>query len=80
MYMLASYLVMQAATARGIMTRMMAFSWTCHPNIKEDQAKIIKLLRKLTLLGLLQSLTTAGSMEINVRTRVTSGLMLGSTE
>jgi len=62
------------------MIRSTAFSCTCHPNKKEDQAHSTKHLRNIvTLLGEIQSFTRAGSILTSVIIAVAIGDILGST-
>jgi hypothetical protein len=44
----------------GIMTRRMAFSWTCQPKRKEEKAVRVRAPRKVEAVGLRKSLIKAG--------------------
>ena len=66
--------------AKGRMIKSTAFSCTCHPNKKEDQAHSTEHLKNMvTLLGEVQSLTSAGTMLTRVMMAVAKGDILGST-
>ena len=71
---LASCLEPIARIAMGRMMRSTAFSWTCQPNRKDDQAHNTRHLRNwVTLCGESHSLTKAGTMVSRVMTAVTGG-------
>jgi hypothetical protein len=63
----------------GRMMRNTAFSWTCKPNRKDDQAHNTMHLRNwVKLCRESRSLTKAGNIQVRVMTAVVSGDMLGS--
>ena len=79
-YSLASVLLTVANTARGTTTRRIAFSCTCHPNMKQDHAQRVSARRKeVREWGESQSLAKAGRNARSMITAVAEGGTEGRT-